>query len=100
MDNGGLDSSAALSSMTIGHVVSLSDELDEEGVLAPNSKALFGRELCNLLVSLDAVSPGYGEEIAYVLARNASDDIIRKVEKSLSSKRKRIVITLKAFAAA
>jgi hypothetical protein len=52
--------------MTIGHVVSFSDELDEEGVLAPNYEALFGRELCNLLVSLDAVSPGYGEEIAYV----------------------------------
>jgi hypothetical protein len=52
-------------------------------VLAHSSKALFGTELCGLLASLEAVSPGYGKDIACVLAGKASEDMIRKVEKSL-----------------
>jgi hypothetical protein len=32
---------------------------------------------------LEAASPGYGKEIAYVLAGKASEDMIKKVEKSL-----------------
>jgi hypothetical protein len=52
------------------------------GVLAYSSEALFGKELCGLLASLEAVSPGYGKDIACVLAGKASNDIIRKVEKS------------------
>jgi hypothetical protein len=77
--SGGLDAS-----VTTVHVVSLSDGIDEAGVLAPNSEALFGKEICDLLVSLEAASPGYGKEIACVLAGDASEELIKKVEKSLS----------------
>jgi hypothetical protein len=54
----------------------------DSGVLAHSSDALFAKELCGLLASLEAASPGYGKDIACVLAGKASDDIIRKVEKS------------------
>jgi hypothetical protein len=59
----------------------------DNGVLAPNSEALFGKKLCDLLVKLEAVSTGYGKEIASFLVGNASDYIIRKVEKSLSKRK-------------
>jgi hypothetical protein len=95
VDNGGLDASATLSAEAIGHVVSLTDEITEAGVLVPNSEAHFAKELSDLLVSLEAASPGYGMEIACVLAGKASEDIIRKVEKSLRSKRKKRVISWK-----
>jgi hypothetical protein len=36
-----------------------------------------------LLASLEAVSHRYGIDIAYVLAGKASEDMIRRVEKSL-----------------
>jgi hypothetical protein len=52
-------------------------------VLAHSSESLFGTELSGLLASLEAVSPGYGKDIACVLAAKASEDMIRKVEKSL-----------------
>ena len=55
------------------------------GVLAPNSEALFAKEICGLLACLKATSPGYGKAIACVLAGNASEDLIRKVEKSLKT---------------
>jgi hypothetical protein len=54
-----------------------------EEVLTHSSKALFGRELCGLLASLEAASPGYGKDIACVLAGKALEDMIRMVEKSL-----------------
>uniref|UniRef100_A0ACD5ZYJ5 Uncharacterized protein n=1 Tax=Avena sativa TaxID=4498 RepID=A0ACD5ZYJ5_AVESA len=54
------------------------------GVWAHNSEALFARELCSLLASLEAVSPGYGKDVACVLAGKASEGLIRKVGKSLS----------------
>jgi hypothetical protein len=76
------------------------DTSSEACVLAPNSEALFRKELCNLLVSLEAASPGYGMEIVSILAKNASEDVIRKVEKSLRSKRKKRVITWKFSTAA
>jgi hypothetical protein len=38
---------------------------------------------------LEAVCPGYGKEIASVLTGKASDDITRKVEKTLRSKKKK-----------
>jgi hypothetical protein len=44
---------------------------------------------------LEAASPGYGMEIASILAGKASDDIIRKVEKSLRRKKKKRVISWK-----
>jgi hypothetical protein len=52
-------------------------------VSADKADALFAAELCGLLASLEAVSPGYGKDIACVLAGEASEDMIRKVEKSL-----------------
>jgi hypothetical protein len=72
-----------------------SDFVDTGGVLAPNSEALFGKELCDMLVSLEAAIPGYGKEIACVLAGKASKGLIRKVEKSLRSRRKNRIITIK-----
>jgi hypothetical protein len=95
VDSGGLDASDSLPSMDIGHVVSLSDEIAEIGVLAPNSEALFRKELSDLLVILEAVSPGYGMEITCVLAGKASEDMIKKVEKSLRSKKKKRVVSWK-----
>jgi hypothetical protein len=65
------------------------------GVLAPNSEALLGKELCDLLVRMEAANLGYGKEIACVLAGKASKGLIRKVEKSLRSKRKNRIITIK-----
>jgi hypothetical protein len=56
--------------------------MSSEGVLAYSSEALFGKELCVLLASLEVVSPRYGKNIACILAEKASEDIIRKVEKS------------------
>jgi hypothetical protein len=80
-------------------MVSLSDEVHEVDVLAPNSEALFGKEICDLITSLEAVCPRYGKEITSVLSGKAPDDIIKKVEKSLRSKRKNRVITWKFLAA-
>jgi hypothetical protein len=51
-------------------------------VLADKADALFVAELCGLLASLEAVSPGYGKDIVCVLAEQDSEDMIRKVEKS------------------
>jgi hypothetical protein len=81
-------------------VVSLSDDIDEVGVLAPNSEALFGKEICDLLVSLETASPGFGKEIVCVLAGKASKEVIKKVEKSLWGKIKIRRIARKASAAA
>jgi hypothetical protein len=65
------------------------NEVAEARVLAPNSDVLFAKELSNLLINLEAVSHEYGMEIASVLAGMASKNIIRKVEKSLRTKRRR-----------
>jgi hypothetical protein len=56
--------------------------VDREGELASDSKALFGKELCDLIVNLEAVSSGYGKEIVCVLAGTTSYDITRNVDKS------------------
>jgi hypothetical protein len=50
-------------------------------VLANNVDALFPTELCGLLTSLEAVSPGYGMDIACVLAEKASEDMIERWRK-------------------
>jgi hypothetical protein len=50
-------------------------------VLEHSSRDPFGIELCGLLASLKAGSPGYGKAIAYVLAGKALEDMIRMVEK-------------------
>ena len=53
------------------------------GVLGPNSEPIFAKDLSGFLASLEAVSPGYGKDIAFVLAGKASDELFRKLEKSL-----------------
>jgi hypothetical protein len=55
----------------------------EAGALAPNSEAL----------RLETTCSGYNMEIVSVLAKNASEDVIKRVKKSLRIKRKNIVIT-------
>lgn len=75
-------------------------EVVEADVLAPNSEALFAKELCELLVSLEAASPGYGKEIACVLAGQASEVVIRRVEKSLRRVRKKSGVARKVSATA
>jgi hypothetical protein len=71
--------------------------VDSGDVLGPNSETLFGKELFDLLVSLEAASPEYGIDIACVLAGKTSEDIIKKMEKSLRSKRKKRVISWKVL---
>jgi hypothetical protein len=76
----------------------LSEPLDfvgTEGVLAANSEAFFGKEIYDLLVSLEVASPGYGKEVACVLAGKASKSLIKKVEKSFTRRRKKRYITIK-----
>ena len=46
-------------------------------------RLFFANELCGLLACLEATSPGYGKDIACVLAGKASEDVIKKVEKYL-----------------
>ena len=67
--------------------------------LAPNSKALFGKEVLDLLVDLETARPGYGKDIVCVLAGIASDDVFMKVEKSLRKMaRKKLRIPRTAWA--
>jgi hypothetical protein len=73
-------------------------------MLAHSSDALFAKELCGLLASLEAASPRYGRDIACVLAGQASEDLIRKVENSLKKviirgKRRKRGVGRKALAA-
>ena len=73
------------------------------GLVAPSSEVLFAKKLCSLIACLEATSPGYGKDIAYVLAGKASEDVIRKVEKSLKKvtiKGKRRGMSRKASSAA
>ena len=76
---------------------SLSDRVEETVVVAPISEALFGKQICDLLVNLEAACPGYGKDIACVLTGTASDGVFMKVEKSLRRRaRKKIGIARKA----
>lgn len=63
MDIRALVGSVTLSSMTIGHVKSLSDKVDEIGVLAPNSEALFCEQL-EVPESITLVVPAVAEVAA------------------------------------
>jgi hypothetical protein len=74
-------------------------------IVEHSSDALFAKELCGLLASLEAVSPGYGKDIDCVLAGQASEDLIMKVENSLKKviirgKRRKRGVGRKALAAA
>jgi hypothetical protein len=78
--------------------------LDCGVVLVRSSDALFAKEFCGLLASLEAVSPRYGKEIACVLVGKSSEDIINKVEKSfrnvyIRGKRRKRAVTRKVSAA-
>ena len=75
MELGSLQALAVASTSSVG----------SGGVLAPVSEALFAKELCGLLDCLEATSPGFGKDVDCVLAGKASEDEIRKVEKSLMS---------------
>jgi hypothetical protein len=96
MDYGGLDATVTHFPMAIGPLVSLSDEVDGAGVLAPSSKALFAKEVFDLLVSLQMASPGAGVEIACLLTGKFTTGIIKKANKSLRGKRKKTSIVRKA----
>jgi hypothetical protein len=75
------------------------------GLLVHSSEALFAKELYILLSSLETASPEYGNNIACILAGNASENITRKVEMSLRkvfmlSKRRKKNVAKKDLAAA
>jgi hypothetical protein len=106
-ESGDIDSAISLALEPVGHVVAMTPLAPELGsvealavaptssppqnptsevsgeVLEHSSEDLFGSELCGLLASLEAASPGYGKDIACILARKASEDMIKMVEKSL-----------------
>jgi hypothetical protein len=72
-------------------------------LMVHSSEALFAKELHGLLANLEAASSGYGKHIACVLAGKASEDLIKKVERSLrkvtiSGKRRNWCVTRKALA--
>jgi hypothetical protein len=66
------------------------DMANEEGVLAPNSEDLFGRELCSLLVSLEAVSYGSSKKIAHLLTEKSATGKIKKVKEYLRRIKRRV----------
>jgi hypothetical protein len=66
------------------------DMANEEGVLAPNFEDLFGRELCSLLVSLEAVSHGSSKEIAHLLTEKFATGKIKKVKEYLRRIKRRV----------
>jgi hypothetical protein len=100
MDRGVLDATVTHSPMTIGQVVSLSDGVDEIDASASDSEALFAKELCDLLITLESACPGSGKEIVDILTGKDSRDIIKKVKKSLKSKCKKSDRARKVSAAA
>jgi hypothetical protein len=74
------------------HPVMLShhdEKVIEACALDPNSEALFARELCDLLASLEVAIPGSRKEIACLLAEQTSRDKIQKVKDYLRIKSKK-----------
>lgn len=67
---------------------------------AVDSEALFAKELCELLVTLEAASPGSGKDIACLLSGKDAGCKIKKVKEYLRSKSKKSGATRKASAAA
>jgi hypothetical protein len=60
----------------------------EAGALAPNYKALFAREPCEFLVSLEVTTPGSAKEISYLLTTKILRREIKKMKKYLKRKSK------------
>ena len=96
----GLDAAVTHSPVTIGQVVPPGGDVVGIDVLAPCYDALFAKELCSLLSSLEAASPGSGKAVACILTEKFNKDKIKKVEKSLKSKNKKSDALGKASAAA
>ena len=69
MERGVSDVAALPSSATIGQVMHVSGMTIEPSVLAPtpNPDALFAKELCDLLASVEVARPGLGRSIACLL---------------------------------
>jgi hypothetical protein len=65
------------------------DKVIEPGALAPNFDVLFARELSDLLVRLEASSPGTSKEVARLLAEKTSTCKIQKVKEYLRSRSKK-----------
>jgi hypothetical protein len=68
--------------------VDLDGKVNEAADLAPNSEALFVKELLSLLVRLEVAIPGSGKEIASLLSEKATMDKVKKVKEYLRSKSK------------
>jgi hypothetical protein len=64
------------------------------------SDALFAKELFDLLVSLEAASPGSAKEIACLLSEKPTGNKVKKMMEYLRSKRKKNGTTRKASTAA
>lgn len=86
--------------MANGRVVPRDGEVVGAGAMAPSPDALFAKELCNLLSSLEADSPESGKAVACILTGKVNKDKIKKVEKSLRSKNKKSDAIGKASTAA
>jgi hypothetical protein len=76
------------------------EKVNEAATLAPNSNALFAKELCDLLASLEVVSPGSGKAIACLLAEKATEDKIKNVKEYIRSVSKKSGVTRKISTAA
>jgi hypothetical protein len=64
------------------------------------SEDLFAKELCDLLITLEAAIPGSSKEIASLLSEKATGDKIKRVKEYLRGKSKKSNATRKASAAA
>ena len=81
MESGVLDAVVVPSSMSIGQVMPVSGMTTEPLVLAPtpNSNALFAKELCDLVASVEVARPGLGRSIACLLTGMPIRDKQKKV---------------------
>jgi hypothetical protein len=64
------------------------------------SEAVFAKELCDLLVTLEGTIPGSCKEIASLLSEKAAGDKIKRVKEYRRGKSKKSKATRKASAAA
>jgi hypothetical protein len=60
------------------------------------SEDLFEKELCDLLITLEAAIPGSSKEIASILSEKATGDKIKRVKEYLRGKSKKSNATRKA----
>ena len=86
IERGVPDVAALPSSATIEQVMPVSDMTIEPSVLAPtpNPDALFAKELCDLLASVEVARPGLGRSIACLLTGTPIKGKKKKVGKGKS----------------